>query len=73
MNILEYKDLTHMSDLKVGNILMSFENESIVTDFIERQQPMRAKLMARVVGLSTAAITTSADLTEEISGIWLPK
>lgn len=27
-----------MTDLKLGNILMSFENENILTNFIERQQ-----------------------------------
>lgn len=42
--ILEYKDLTYLSDLKLGNILMSFEDESILTDFISRQQPMQCKV-----------------------------
>ncbi|KAL4986570.1 protein kinase [Aspergillus falconensis] len=32
------------SDLKLGNILMSFENESILTNFIKRQQQMQYKI-----------------------------
>ncbi|KAJ5556542.1 hypothetical protein N7494_000457 [Penicillium frequentans] len=32
------------TDLKLGNILMSFENENILTDFIKRQEPMRCKV-----------------------------
>jgi serine/threonine protein kinase len=32
------------TDLKLGNILMSFENEHILTDFIERPQPMQFKV-----------------------------
>ncbi|OJJ52302.1 hypothetical protein ASPSYDRAFT_164905 [Aspergillus sydowii CBS 593.65] len=32
------------TDLKLGNILMSFENENILTDFIKRQQPMQYKV-----------------------------
>ncbi|KAJ5100468.1 hypothetical protein N7456_006520 [Penicillium angulare] len=31
------------TDLKLGNILMSFENENILTNFINRQQPMQYK------------------------------
>ncbi|KAE8146926.1 kinase-like domain-containing protein [Aspergillus avenaceus] len=31
------------ADLKPGNILMSFENETILTNFIKRQQPMQYK------------------------------
>ena len=33
-----------LSDLKLDNILMSFENENIFTDFIQRQQPMQCKV-----------------------------
>ncbi|PKY00270.1 protein kinase [Aspergillus campestris IBT 28561] len=32
------------ADLKLGNILMGFENENILTNFIERQQPMQYKV-----------------------------
>ncbi|QSS55585.1 protein kinase [Histoplasma capsulatum var. duboisii H88] len=32
------------TDLKLGNILMSFENENILTNFIKRQQPMQCKV-----------------------------
>ncbi|KAF3484187.1 CMGC/SRPK protein kinase [Arthroderma uncinatum] len=32
------------TDLKLGNILMSFENESTLTNFIKRQQPMQCKV-----------------------------
>ncbi|KAJ5570104.1 uncharacterized protein N7459_009534 [Penicillium hispanicum] len=32
------------ADLKLGNILMSFENEDILTGFIQRQQPMQCKV-----------------------------
>ncbi|KKZ60947.1 hypothetical protein EMCG_04420 [[Emmonsia] crescens] len=32
------------TDLKLGNILMSFENENILTDFVNRQQPMQCKV-----------------------------
>ncbi|KKK26138.1 serine/threonine-protein [Aspergillus rambellii] len=32
------------TDLKLGNILISFENENILTDFINRQQPMQYKV-----------------------------
>ncbi|RAK95101.1 putative serine/threonine-protein kinase [Aspergillus ibericus CBS 121593] len=32
------------ADLKLGNILMSFENENILTRFIERLQPMQCKV-----------------------------
>ncbi|KAJ5145709.1 serine/threonine-protein kinase [Penicillium bovifimosum] len=32
------------SDLKLSNILMSFENESILTNFIKRQQKMQCKI-----------------------------
>ncbi|PYI04873.1 protein kinase, partial [Aspergillus sclerotiicarbonarius CBS 121057] len=32
------------TDLKLGNILMSFENETILPRFIERQQPMQCKV-----------------------------
>lgn len=42
--ILECKDLTHLLDLKLGNVLMSFEDESILKDFICRQQPMQCKV-----------------------------
>ncbi|KAL3459319.1 kinase-like domain-containing protein [Aspergillus heterothallicus] len=31
-------------DLKLGNILMSFENENILSDFIKRQQPIQFKV-----------------------------
>ncbi|OOQ90881.1 kinase domain containing protein [Penicillium brasilianum] len=31
-------------DLKLGNILISFENEKILTDFIKRLQPMQYKV-----------------------------
>ncbi|PLN77917.1 kinase-like domain-containing protein [Aspergillus taichungensis] len=34
------------TDLKLGNILMSFENDNILTDFIKRQQPMEYKVDA---------------------------
>ncbi|KAK2779961.1 hypothetical protein FQN53_001147 [Emmonsiellopsis sp. PD_33] len=40
------------TDLKLGNILMSFEDENIPTDFIKRQQPMQCK----VVGNSAQTI-----------------
>ncbi|KAJ6120389.1 hypothetical protein N7523_004669 [Penicillium sp. IBT 18751x] len=33
-----------LSDLKLGNILMSFENENVLSDFIKRQQPMQYKV-----------------------------
>ena len=42
--VLEYKDLTYLSDLKLGNILMSFENENILTNFIKQQQQMQWKV-----------------------------
>ena len=42
--ILDHKDLTDPLDLKLGNILMSFENENILTEFIKRQQPMQYKV-----------------------------
>lgn len=42
--IPEYKVLTCLSDLKLGNILMGFENENILTNFIGRQQPMQCKV-----------------------------
>ncbi|GIK04877.1 hypothetical protein Aspvir_008975 [Aspergillus viridinutans] len=32
------------TDLKLGNILMSFENDNILTNFIKRQQPMQRKV-----------------------------
>ncbi|OJJ44440.1 hypothetical protein ASPZODRAFT_71973 [Penicilliopsis zonata CBS 506.65] len=32
------------TDLKLGNILMSFENEKVLTTFIERKQPMQFKV-----------------------------
>ncbi|KAF7164904.1 hypothetical protein CNMCM5623_009304 [Aspergillus felis] len=32
------------TDLKLGNILMSFENENVLTNFIKRQQPMQCKV-----------------------------
>ncbi|KAF4213392.1 hypothetical protein CNMCM5878_000026 [Aspergillus fumigatiaffinis] len=32
------------TDLKLDNILMSFENENILADFIKRQQPMQCKV-----------------------------
>ncbi|KAJ5937020.1 hypothetical protein N7466_003470 [Penicillium verhagenii] len=38
-------DLIYLSDLKLGNILMSFENENILTDFIKRQEPMQCKIV----------------------------
>lgn len=41
---LEFKDLTYLLDLKLGNILINFENESILTDFIQRRQPMQYKV-----------------------------
>jgi serine/threonine protein kinase len=44
VSILEFVDLIYLSDLKLGNILMSFENEHILTDFIERPQPMQFKV-----------------------------
>jgi serine/threonine protein kinase len=40
----DYKDLTYVLDLKLDNILMSFENENILADFIKRQQPMQCKV-----------------------------
>ncbi|KAK2792642.1 hypothetical protein FQN51_001614 [Onygenales sp. PD_10] len=40
------------TDLKLGNILMSFEDENIPTDFIKQQQPMECK----VVGNSARTI-----------------
>ena len=45
--VLEYQDLTSLSDLKRGNILMSFENENILTSFIKRREPMRSKVDAQ--------------------------
>lgn len=45
---LEYKGLTYLSDLKLENILMSFENENILTDFIKRQQPMQCKVDGKI-------------------------
>jgi Serine/threonine protein kinase len=44
VSILEFKDLIYLSDLKLENILMSFENEHILTDFIKRPQPMQFKV-----------------------------
>ncbi|KAF4154528.1 hypothetical protein CNMCM6936_005944 [Aspergillus lentulus] len=32
------------TDLKLGNVLMSFENENILANFIKRQQPMQYKV-----------------------------
>ncbi|CAI7625047.1 unnamed protein product [Penicillium palitans] len=32
------------ADLKLGNILMSFENENVLPNFIKRQQPMQCKV-----------------------------
>lgn len=32
------------TDLKLGNILMSFENDNVLTDFIQRPQPMQCKV-----------------------------
>lgn len=44
MPVLEFKDLIYLPDLKLGNILISFENKNILTDFIKRQQPMQCKV-----------------------------
>jgi serine/threonine protein kinase len=42
--ILEFDGLINLADLKLGNILMSFENEHIFTDFIKRSQLMQCKV-----------------------------
>lgn len=42
--IQEYEGLIYLPDLKLGNILMSFENENVLPNFIKRQQPMQCKV-----------------------------
>lgn len=42
--ILEYEGLIYLLDLKLGNLLMSCENEDILPNFIKRQQPMQCKV-----------------------------
>jgi serine/threonine protein kinase len=42
--ILEYEGLIYIPDLKLGNILMSFEDENVLPNFIKRQQPMQCKV-----------------------------
>jgi hypothetical protein len=35
VSILEYEGLIYIPDLKLGNILMSFENENVLPNFIK--------------------------------------
>lgn len=49
------KDLTGRLDLKLGNILMSFENENILTNSNDDNR-CNAKLIGRAAGISTAVI-----------------
>ncbi|KAM5463554.1 hypothetical protein MferCBS49748_005906 [Microsporum ferrugineum] len=39
-----YKGLTYPPDLKLDNILMCFENDNILTNFIKRKRPMQYKV-----------------------------
>jgi serine/threonine protein kinase len=41
---LEYECLIHLSDLKLDNILISFETENILNNFVKQQQPMQYKV-----------------------------
>ncbi|KAL3444933.1 kinase-like domain-containing protein [Aspergillus insuetus] len=38
------------TDLKLGNMLMSFENDNIMNEFIEQQQPMQYKVDGKMTG-----------------------
>lgn len=44
MPILEYEFLIYLPDLKLGNILMSFENEKVLPNSVKRQKPMQCKV-----------------------------
>lgn len=50
---------------------MTFEDESVLENFINQQQPMQYKV-ERVVGLFTAAIMTSVLLMQAKSRICFP-
>jgi hypothetical protein len=46
--IHEWRDLTYVSDLKLGNAAMSFENDNIFTESIKQQQPMHYKVDGKI-------------------------